>query len=50
MINPASSGHTNGVNVLLCDGAVRFVPTGISLATWRALGTRDSGDLLGNDF
>ena len=32
----ANSDHTNGVNVALCDGSVRFVANGISLPTWRA--------------
>jgi prepilin-type N-terminal cleavage/methylation domain-containing protein/prepilin-type processing-associated H-X9-DG protein len=46
----ASSYHTNGVNLLACDGSVRFVSNGISLATWRALGTRQGGEILGNDY
>ena len=50
MTMPASSAHTNGLNLLLCDGSVRFVPNGISLPTWRALGTRSGGEVLGNDF
>jgi prepilin-type N-terminal cleavage/methylation domain-containing protein/prepilin-type processing-associated H-X9-DG protein len=50
MVVPPSSRHTGGVNVLLCDGSVRFVFDGISLPTWRALGTRNGLDLLGPDF
>jgi prepilin-type N-terminal cleavage/methylation domain-containing protein/prepilin-type processing-associated H-X9-DG protein len=46
----ANSLHTNGVNVALCDGSVRFVTYAVSLGTWRALGTRNGGDLLGNDW
>jgi prepilin-type N-terminal cleavage/methylation domain-containing protein/prepilin-type processing-associated H-X9-DG protein len=46
----ANSAHTNGVNLLLCDGSVRFVNSNISMATWRALGTRARGDLLGGDW
>jgi prepilin-type N-terminal cleavage/methylation domain-containing protein/prepilin-type processing-associated H-X9-DG protein len=47
----ANSDHTgNGVNVALCDGSVRFVTASISLTTWRALGTRAAGDLLGSDW
>jgi prepilin-type N-terminal cleavage/methylation domain-containing protein/prepilin-type processing-associated H-X9-DG protein len=47
---PASSEHSGGVNLLLCDGSVRFVPNGISVPTWRALGTRNGGEVLGGDF
>jgi prepilin-type processing-associated H-X9-DG protein len=50
MCSPPSSMHTGGVNVVLCDGSVRFVSDATSLATWRALGTRNGGDLLGSDF
>jgi prepilin-type N-terminal cleavage/methylation domain-containing protein/prepilin-type processing-associated H-X9-DG protein len=46
----ANSGHTSGVNLLLCDGSVRFVHNSISMATWRALGTRDGNEVLGGDF
>jgi prepilin-type N-terminal cleavage/methylation domain-containing protein len=46
----ANSNHINGVNVGLCDGSVRFVPYGISLATWRALGSRNGNEVLGSDW
>src|SRR5262249_48967875 len=42
------SYHTGGVNVLLLDGSVRFVSDGIALATWRALGTRAGGEVVGD--
>jgi len=44
------SYHTQGVNVLLMDGSVRFVRNAVSLATWRALGTRAGGEVVGSDF
>jgi prepilin-type N-terminal cleavage/methylation domain-containing protein/prepilin-type processing-associated H-X9-DG protein len=44
----ANSAHANGVNLLLCDGSVRFVTYGVDLATWRALGTRAGGEVVGN--
>src|SRR5262249_11974898 len=47
---PANSGHTNGVNVVLCDGSVRFVTLGISISTWRALGSMNGGDMIGSDW
>ena len=44
----ANSGHTNGVNLLLFDGSVRFVSNNIDLTTWRALGTRAGGEVVGD--
>jgi prepilin-type N-terminal cleavage/methylation domain-containing protein/prepilin-type processing-associated H-X9-DG protein len=44
------SYHSGGVNVLLMDGSVRFVGNAISTTTWRALGTRAGGEVLGSDF
>jgi len=42
----ARSRHTGGVNILLGDGSVRFVNQGIDLATWRALATRNGGEVV----
>ena len=39
----ASSWHSGGVNVLLCDGSTRFVQDRISLVVWRAIGGRNDG-------
>jgi prepilin-type N-terminal cleavage/methylation domain-containing protein/prepilin-type processing-associated H-X9-DG protein len=44
---PPSSRHPGGVNMLLGDGSVRFVKSTINLATWRALGSRAGGEVLG---
>lgn len=38
------SYHSGGVNVLVMDGAVRFIASSIELTTWRALGSRDGGE------
>lgn len=38
------SSHTGGVNILLCDGAVRFVLDDIAGDQWHALQTRASAD------
>jgi prepilin-type N-terminal cleavage/methylation domain-containing protein/prepilin-type processing-associated H-X9-DG protein len=46
----ARSFHGTGVNVVLMDGSVRFVSNSVSLPTWRGLGTRNGGEVLGNDF
>ena len=44
----ARSYHPGVVNVLLMDGSVRTVSSGINLATWRALGSRNGGEVIGN--
>lgn len=43
------SYHSGGVNSLLMDGSVRFVAQTIDQSIWRALGTRDSGEVV-TDF
>jgi prepilin-type N-terminal cleavage/methylation domain-containing protein/prepilin-type processing-associated H-X9-DG protein len=42
------SYHSGLVNVLLMDGSVRSVSKSISLDTWRALGTRNGGVVVGD--
>ena len=43
------SYHASGlVNVLLMDGSVRAVSKSIDLTTWRALGTRSGGEVIGD--
>ncbi|HEY1380536.1 MAG TPA: DUF1559 domain-containing protein, partial [Gemmataceae bacterium] len=42
------SYHAGGVNALLMDGSVRFVTNAIPQATWRALGTRNGGEPVGD--
>ncbi len=44
----ARSFHAGGVNALLLDGSVRFVPNAISQAVWWALGTRMGGEVPGD--
>jgi prepilin-type N-terminal cleavage/methylation domain-containing protein/prepilin-type processing-associated H-X9-DG protein len=46
-LTAARSRHTGGVNFLLCDGAVRFASDNIDLNLWRALGSRNGGEVLG---
>ena len=38
--------HTGGVNVVFMDGSVKMIPNSISLAIWRAMGTRSNNDLV----
>ena len=44
----ARSRHTGGVNVGMCDGSVRFIRDSVDVNTWRALGTRATGEVLGD--
>jgi prepilin-type N-terminal cleavage/methylation domain-containing protein/prepilin-type processing-associated H-X9-DG protein len=44
------SMHINGVNVLLCDGSVRFVTNSISAVTWASVATIQGGEVLGSDW
>ena len=47
--NAARSYHSAGVNVLFCDGSVKFVKDAVSLVTWRALSTKDGFEVLSGD-
>jgi prepilin-type N-terminal cleavage/methylation domain-containing protein len=43
----AASYHEGGVQVNLCDGSVRFVSENIDLGVWRALGSRNGKEPIG---
>ena len=45
----ASSRHSGGVNLLLCDGSVRFVKSSVTSTIWWALGTRNGGEVVSSD-
>jgi prepilin-type N-terminal cleavage/methylation domain-containing protein/prepilin-type processing-associated H-X9-DG protein len=45
----AQSNHPGGVNILMADGSVRFAKDSINQATWWALGTRASGEVISSD-
>jgi prepilin-type processing-associated H-X9-DG protein/prepilin-type N-terminal cleavage/methylation domain-containing protein len=50
-VTAARSRHPGGVNVCFCDGSVLFVGDGINLAAWRALWTREGGEIVpGNAY
>ena len=46
----ARSKHPGGVNVTLVDGSTRFIAETISLQCWRALGSMNGGETLGDCF
>ena len=42
----ATSAHTGGVMVAMCDGSLRFLRDSIAIASWRALGSKDGGEVV----
>ncbi len=42
-IQSARSAHTDGVNAVFADGAVRFISNSVNLTTWQLLGSRNDG-------
>lgn len=46
-IFPARSRHVGGVQVLMGDGAVRFVSENVDLATWQNLGSINGDETIG---
>jgi prepilin-type N-terminal cleavage/methylation domain-containing protein len=50
IMTTASSHHTGGVNLLMCDASARFVSEGVALDVWRALGTREGDEPLDESF
>jgi prepilin-type processing-associated H-X9-DG protein len=47
--NAARSYHSGGVNVLFCDGSVKFIKDSTNLAPWRALSTKDGSEVISAD-
>jgi len=45
--NPLSSAHVGGIHGLLADGAVRFISNNVDIETFRRLGMRNDGLVLG---
>lgn len=46
----ARSYHSGGVDAMMMDGSVRFIGDGIHLSVWRALSTRNGGEVIDGDF
>jgi prepilin-type N-terminal cleavage/methylation domain-containing protein/prepilin-type processing-associated H-X9-DG protein len=47
---PFGSMHSGGMNACFGDGSIRFLRQSMAIATYRALGSRDGGEVLANDF
>lgn len=45
-VMPPSSLHPQGVNVLMADGSLSLVADEISILPWRAMGTRNGGEVV----
>ena len=45
----ATSAHPGGVHVLMMGGEVRFIGDAVTLANWRALSTRNGGEVAAGD-
>jgi prepilin-type N-terminal cleavage/methylation domain-containing protein/prepilin-type processing-associated H-X9-DG protein len=45
----ATSNHSGGVNVGMCDGSVRFIKDSVNLQAWWALGSRGLGEVISSD-
>ena len=45
----ASSRHPGGVNMLMCDGSVKFIKSTVNLTAWWGLGTKSNGEVLSSD-
>jgi prepilin-type N-terminal cleavage/methylation domain-containing protein/prepilin-type processing-associated H-X9-DG protein len=45
----ARSNHSGGVNLAMADGSVRFVRDAINPVTYKAMGSRNGGEVVGND-
>ena len=46
---PPSSLHPGGVNALMGDGSVKFIKNTVNVLTFRALGTRNGGEVISAD-
>lgn len=49
-ITTARSFHGGGVNVLMCDGAVKFASDSIDLGVWRSAATKNGNEAEGSSF
>ncbi|HWL08282.1 MAG TPA: DUF1559 domain-containing protein [Planctomicrobium sp.] len=48
VISASRSAHVGGAQAVLADGSVRFVSENVNLETWRALFTRNGGEVIGD--
>ena len=49
VFNAARSRHPGGVNILFGDGSVKFMKSTVNVATWRAIGSPNGGEVVSSD-
>jgi len=49
LFTSARSNHSGGVNVLMCDGSVKFVKDSVSWQTWWSIGSKANGESVSSD-
>ncbi len=47
--NASRSRHPGGVNTLFGDGSVKFMKDSVNVATWRAIGSPNGGEVVSSD-
>ncbi len=50
IMTTASSNHPGGVHVVMADGSCRLAAEDIDLFVWRAMGTRNGGERVADEF
>lgn len=45
----ATSNHSGGVNMTMCDGSVKFIKDTVNPQTWWAIGSRNLGEVISSD-
>ena len=40
------SNHGSGAHLMFADGSVKFIKSSVNIETWRALGSRDGGEII----
>jgi len=46
---PPTSQHPGGVNMLFCDGSVKYIKDSVNRMTWWAIGTKSNGETVSAD-
>jgi prepilin-type N-terminal cleavage/methylation domain-containing protein/prepilin-type processing-associated H-X9-DG protein len=50
IMTTASSRHSGGVNLLMCDGSAKFVRDEVNINIWRAIGSRNGEEVISEEL